>query len=377
MSSFPHLRAAFKQNFTHAGELGAAISLWENGHESIHLCHGAARVDRSREGLQTTQAWEEDSLVPIFSATKVASASCFLHALFQTGQSIDLPIGELWPRFPMPHATVAQLLSHQIGLAALARPASIFDLDDCQAAIEATSPAWLPPQHGYHPHTFGPILDILMRELWGGRIHEFWDEELRAQSDEALDFYIGLPESEFGRVAQLQAPRLQSGMPQDDFYRAYFTEASLQHRAFRSVIGLDSPRAINSPAGLGCACPAKGGVASARGLARFYQNLMGWVNGGRYSDAVLDSLSRPQCCGYDEILMQETSFSCGAMLEPKELFTLKGFSGFGHAGAGGCHAFCIPQLGLSFAYVMNQMDFGVLPSTKLRRLLTALEQDLA
>ncbi len=377
MSAFPHLCAAFARNFTQGGELGAAICLWENGNESLHLCQGAARVERGREGLHMTQAWTEDTLVPIFSATKVASSACFLHALFQPGQALDMPIGELWPRFPMPYATVAQLLSHQVGLAALARPASIFDLDDCQAAIEASSLAWLPPQHGYHPHSFGPILDILMRELWGGRIHEFWDEEIRDCPDEPLDFYIGLPESEFERVAQLQAPRLQTGMPQDDFYRAYFTEGSLQHRAFRSVVGLDSPRAMNSSAGLSCACPAKGGVASARGLARFYQNLMGWVNGGRYSDAVLDSLSQPQCRGYDEILMQDTAFSCGAMLEPKELFTLKGHSGFGHAGAGGCHAFCIPHLGLSFAYVMNQMDFGVLPSTKLRSLLTALEQDLA
>lgn len=377
MSDFPHLRAAFEQNFAQRGELGAAISLQVNGRELLHLAQGAARLERGGEGLQVCQSWDAETLVPIFSATKVISASCFLNALRQCGQGVDLELGELWSRFPLPHATVAQLLSHQVGLAALSHPVSIFDLDECQAAIEATKPAWLPPRHGYHPHTFGPILDILMQSLWGSRIHEFWEDVIQSSLWEALDVHIGLPESEYHRVAQLQAPRLQSGMPQDDFYRAYFTEGSLQHRAFRSVVGIDSPRAMNSPEGLACACPAKGGIASARGLAGFYQVLMGWANGSSFDDSDLSLLNQVQSSGYDEILMQQTSFSCGAMLEPKELFSLNGISGFGHAGAGGCHAFCIPDLGISFAYVMNQMDFGVLPSIKLRSLLVALEQDLA
>ncbi len=45
---------------------------------------------------------------------------------------------------------------------------------------------------------------------------------------------------------------------------------------------------------------------------------------------------------------------------------------FGHPGAGGSHAFADPENGLSFAYVMNQMEPGVLPGPKALRLVEAM-----
>jgi CubicO group peptidase (beta-lactamase class C family) len=45
---------------------------------------------------------------------------------------------------------------------------------------------------------------------------------------------------------------------------------------------------------------------------------------------------------------------------------------FGHPGAGGSLAFADPETGLSFAYVMNQMEVGVLPSEKALGLVRAL-----
>ena len=45
---------------------------------------------------------------------------------------------------------------------------------------------------------------------------------------------------------------------------------------------------------------------------------------------------------------------------------------FGHPGAGGSHAFADPEHRIAFAYVMNQMEPGVLPGPKALRLVEAI-----
>lgn len=358
-----HLTQAFESRPPLRLGEGEALCVWQGGQELLHLSAG-----QSRSGV----CWSAESLVPVFSATKALSASCVLLALHDQGLSPAEPIGEFWADFPAPHATVGQLLSHQVGLAAWDTEASLFDLDACRAAIERTSPAWLPPEHGYHPHTYGPMLDVLMLCLTGQRIGAFWEQRVR--SPLGLDAYIGLPESLFHRVAELRAPRLHGAMPRTEFYRRYFDPSSPVHRAFHCVSGLPSIREMNSPRAWQCACPARGGVASARGLAMFYQALQGLLPGSPFPPAVLEWMRTPQCSGYDHTLLQHSSFTCGAMCEPAELF---GCGGFGHAGAGGFHAFAEPASGLSFAYVMNQMQLGVLPGDRVRSLLSALHCDPA
>ncbi len=329
---------------------GASVSVWQHGRELCTLTAG--------------ENWSHRSLVPVFSATKPASAVCLLQALYECNQTPELLVRDIWPAFPARHCTIGQLLSHQCGLAALRTPACLEDTDSCRHAIESTTPAWLPPEHGYHPQTFGPMLEILMLELTGMRVGEFWEQRIRQPLQ--LDFYIGLPESEFHRVVPLEAPRLVSGrMPREGFYAQYFDSESAVFRAFHSIIGYDSARAMSTPGAWQCASPAKGGVASARGLAQFYQALLGDF----FPAEVREWISTPQCCGWDHTLQQPTAFTCGAMSEPAELFPGEGF---GHAGAGGSHAFCSPSTGISFAYVMNRMELGLLPGNRVRALLELL-----
>ncbi len=353
------LQQAFESNFSEGLEQGASVCVWQQGREKACLIAGEASPG---------QPWQRDTLVPIYSATKAAAAACLLLALYDCCQGPELEIGDVWPAFPAPHCTIAQVLSHQAGLAALAFPASLFDLDACRNAIEQTQPAWEPPRHGYHPHTYGPILDILMVKLTGQRIGEFWEKRVRQPL--GLDFYIGhLPEAGYPRVAQLRAARLHGAMPRSPFYTAFFDSSSAVFRAFHSVTGLASAREMNTRAAWQCGSPAKGGVASARGLAMFYQALLGLLPGSPFPTEVLEWMSTPQCEGMDLTLMQPTSFTCGAMCAPAALF---GRGGFGHAGAGGCHAFCEPETGLSFAYAMNQMELGILPGLRVQRLIGAL-----
>lgn len=357
------LTAAFDANFAEGRERGAALCLYRGGECLFSLCGGTRGEGRG--------AWTTATLVPIFSATKAAAAACLLTALYECAQGPELEVGALWTEFPAPALTVGELLSHQAGLAATAFPASIFDLEACKRALEQSSPLRMPPRHGYHPHTYGPMLDVLMLALTGQRIGDWWEERVRRPL--GLDFYIGhLPESEYARIAFLENAKLRAPLPQTAFFRAYFDPQSPVCRAFRSITGLDTVQQMNTAAAWQCACPAKGGVASAEGLCRFYQALMGLLPDSPFPAQVLAWMRMPMCSGMDETLCEPTSFTCGAMCEPASLFSAGGEQGFGHAGAGGSLGFCVPQTGVSFAYVMNRMEPGVLPGERVKRLLSCL-----
>jgi len=140
---------------------------------------------------------------------------------------------------------------------------------------------------------------------------------------------------------------------------------------------------FNRPETWAAGYPAMGGVGSARGLGRFYAVL---ANGGKYNGAqiiptwVLQALQTPLGQGDDGVLCVRTAFSAGMMMDPvdpetgdklRHLFG-PGTGAFGHPGAGGSHAFADPDSGISFAYVMNQMETGVLPNDKPLGLIRAL-----
>lgn len=350
------LQQVFAQNLAEGSEVGGSVSVWQHGAPLCTICGG----DTGRG-----QAWAEHTLVPIYSATKPAAAACLLQALYDCCRTPELEVGDLWPAFPAPHCTVGQLLSHQVGLAALAEPAPLEDLEQCRAVIERSTPLWQPPAHGYHPQTFGPLVDILMLELTGMRVSDYWERKVRAPL--GLEFFIGhVPQEHFADVAHLRTARMLSSMPQTPFYRAYFDAQSPVHRAFHSITGYGSAREMNTPAAWQCGSPAKGGVASARGVAAFYQAVLGLLPGSPFAPEVAEWLQTPLCSGHDHTLLQHTAFGCGAMCEPAEFFPL---GGFGHAGAGGSFAFAAPEYGLSFAYVMRGMELGNLPGERVRRFL--------
>ena len=64
----------FLENFSQFSELGAAVSIWQNGEPILDL-HGGFR-DRKRE-----QSWNDDTIVLVWSATKGIGSACLLHAL--------------------------------------------------------------------------------------------------------------------------------------------------------------------------------------------------------------------------------------------------------------------------------------------------------
>src|SRR5205809_541459 len=266
------LKPLFQENFEKFGELGAAISVWQNGKELLKL-HGGFR-DARRE-----QPWTEDTIVLIWSATKGIGSACLLHVLQEHKIDIERRVGEFWPEFAQAgkeKITLAQLVSHQAGLAALDRNVDILDYDAVIEALEKQEPNWPPGSaHGYHARTFGFLLDELVRRISGTRIAEYWRKIFAGPL--ALDIWIGLPEKANARVATIYAAKAGKQTEPEKFYRDAATEGTFAHKVFGSPGGLHAVSAMNKPEIRAEPIVSFGGIANAHSLAKFYAML---ANGG-------------------------------------------------------------------------------------------------
>ncbi len=360
----------FERNFRDRNELGASISIWWNGVELISHGHGWCEREKIRE-------WTDRTLVPVYSATKVPSAAALLMALESRGLTAETAIHEVWPRFPVPMAKFSHLLSHQCGLAALDQAADVFDHSQVVAALEAQTPAWeLGTGHGYHPRTYGALTDESVRRLTGKTLGNYWREKIAEPL--GLDFWIGLPENEWPRVARLYPGKADSSNLTDHFYQQLNTQGTYTRRAFSSPRGLHTIQEMNEPRAWSAGLPALGGVGTASALARFYQAAIGSIE-SPLSPTVRQALAMAQTAGEDRVLLRPTLFTCGAQQDPHDESGQKtrqiygpSFSAFGHPGAGGSHGFGDPETGISFAYVMNQMELSVMPGVKCMEMVAAL-----
>jgi CubicO group peptidase (beta-lactamase class C family) len=375
------LEPLFQENFGKFGELGAAVSVWQNGNKLLEL-HGGFR-DAQRE-----QPWTEDTIVLIWSATKGLGSACLLHVLQEHKIDIEQRVGEFWPEFAQAGketVTLAHLLSHQAGLAALDQKVDVLDYAAVIDALEKQEPNWPPgTAHGYHARTFGFLMDELVRRIAGTKLGEYWRktfaEPLR------LDLWIGLPGKENARVATMYAARVgKSPEPKDrqsdsDFYRDLTKPGTFARKVFDSPAGLHAVSAMNKPEIRAQPFVSFGGIGSASSLAKFYAML---ANAGRmddrefFSEKTIRWMTTTLTDGIDRVFQIPTAFSAGFMKDSREsarkIFG-RSTSSFGHPGAGGSHAFADLENGISFAYVMNQMEQSVLPNEKSLRLVDAIYQ---
>jgi CubicO group peptidase (beta-lactamase class C family) len=406
------LSGLFQENFEELGELGAAVSVWQNGKAIVDL-YGGFR-DARRE-----DPWTSDTLVLVWSATKGIGSACVLHALQEHKINLDQRVSDFWPEFAQAgkeKITLAQVLSHQAGLCALDRRVDVLEYDAVIRALEAQKPLWPPgTAHGYHARTFGFLLDELVRRIAGKTLSDYWQETFARPLN--LDFWIGLPEKENSRVAMMYAarsgkppPELKNRLSGSDFYADLVTPGTLARKTFTSPYGLNAISGMNAPAIRAQPIVSFGGIGSASALAKFYSML---ANGGKadgqifFAAQTLEWMSATFTDGIDRVFQIPTAFSAGFMKDPQgaattpaslrqaaagrvssppsgeggignrpSLVTHRMFgpsaTSFGHPGAGGSHAFCDPENRIAFAYVMNQMEQSLLPNEKSLRLVDAI-----
>jgi CubicO group peptidase (beta-lactamase class C family) len=367
------LKPLFSENFEKLGELGAAVSVWQNARPVVDL-YGGFR-DARRE-----TPWTSDTLVLVWSATKGIGSACVLHALQEHKIDINQRVAEFWPDFAQAgkeKITLAELLSHRAGLCALDQRVDVLDYKAVIRALETQKPLWQPgTAHGYHARTFGFLLDELVRRIAGKTLPEYWQENFAQPLD--LDFWIGLPENENLRVATVYAAKPGKAPEPKQFYSDLITSGTLARKAFTSPYGLHVISKMNNPGIRAKPIVSFGGIGSTSALAKFYSML---ANGGRldgqtfFSEKTITWMTTTAAEGIDLVFQIPTAFSAGFMKDSRDAARrMFGPSpnAFGHPGAGGSHAFADPENKIAFAYVMNQMEQSLLPTEKSLRLVDAI-----
>ncbi len=376
------VRPHFEANFAERGELGASVAVFAKGECVLSLAQGFCDREQSR-------VWDENTLVPVWSATKGPAAVACLIAMDEAGIELEDLVSRVWTEFGQAgkhEMTFAQMLSHRGGLSSLDEAVPMQDFDAVIAALEKQTPIFpIGTRQGYHARTFGFLLDKIVRLLTGAAsLGEYFRAKIGGPM--GLDFWIGLPESEMPRVATLYPGKMKAGAPVTNFTKAFMTKGSVTQRTFASPIGLNAVQEFNKPETLAMGFASFGGVGSALGLAKFYGIL---ANGGKcqdeqlVSDKVLQWLDQTLSQDEDAVLCTPIAFGPGVMRDPVDPNGRKtlgkmlygdGVRAFGHPGAGGSLAFGDPEAGYSFAYVMNQMELGALPTEKALSMARAVSR---
>jgi CubicO group peptidase (beta-lactamase class C family) len=355
------VKDAFAANFAAGEELGARFTLVEAGEVVADLWAGHA--DR-----QLTRAFDETTLTPIFSTTKALAALMIARLVDQDRLDYSQTVASVWPEFAdagKASISVEQLLSHQAGLSGFPDrmdPADWFNWDLICARLAAMAPLWPPgTASGYHPITFGYLAGEVFRRVDGRTMGAALRQDLAEPF--GLELWIGLPDAEAHRVADLQRPK---ALP-DFGHRNEATRAAfLTPWSQPGGRGADALRRFELPSATG--------YGTALALARLMGALAddGWLDGETIlSPSLIAEASRERIRGPDLVVPFDMSWAAGFMRNAATHPWGPGEATFGHSGWGGSCAFADPERKLGGAYVMNKQSTALLGDPRPRRLIEA------
>ena len=260
------------------------------------------------------------------------------------------------------------------GLHAPVERTLFFDWDVSCTALAAESPWWEPgTRHGYHARTFGFLLGEVLRRATGVTIDEWLRSEIAGPL--GADFHFGLDAAAQTRCGEMIPAKVSAGprelppamqrMIKDFTNPQTPTGAAFQNPVMR-------PGYMNKEDFRQAVIPAVNGHGNARSVATILAGIPKLIANDMLTEAV-----RTQAHGPDEVLKSTTRFGLGLMLYEEE--SPIGWPGcVGHAGAGGSIGFYDPVSDTAFAFVMNQMQEGVVTGgTTATACIAALHEALA
>jgi CubicO group peptidase (beta-lactamase class C family) len=195
--------------------------------------------------------------------------------------------------------------------------------------------------------TYGWLAGEVIRRVSGMSPGRFLAEALTRPI--SADIFVGLPESEEGRVAEIIGPRRQAVPPAD------LSPAGVM--ALSNPV--QSPTAPNRRDWRAAEIPAANGQASAMGLARLYAALAqgGELEGARIlsRDGVKRMTAPATADGrVDQFLGFVDAWAMGVALNRPGIYGPNP-DAFGHSGWGGSFGCADPGAGVAIGYVCNQM----------------------
>ena len=342
---FASLKDAFVGNFEAGRELGASLALTYQGRTVVDLWGGWADPEKTRP-------WQEDTICPVASTTKVMSTLVGLLLVDRGLIELDAPVARYWPEFAQggkESVTIRDAFSHQTGAPGWAPPIAFETLCDWDAltARYAAEPHWFAGRRQviYHNVTYGLPFSVIARRLDGRTLPQLFREEFAERA--GADFRIGLTsKSELSHVAAINPPGPPPPLP----------PGSLLEKLLHSIDGFQPQAWASQSAGL----PAAGGFGNARSIARLCAIVAmgGELDGVHYLSAdILEEAVREQ--GYGECpYLGWARFGLGFGMNSVG-FRYPSPTTVGWGGFGGSWAIMDPKAGVSLGYVPN--DFSIEP----------------
>jgi len=341
---FAGVGEAFAENFVN-GDLGASCVVIHGDETVVDLWGG-------HRDVAATLPWEGDTIVNVWSTTKMMAALCILRLHDRGVLSVDDPVASYWPEFAANQkqgVLVRHVLSHTAGVAGYDQPIAeqeIYDVGFCAARLAAQAPWWEPgTASGYHSSTQGILLGELVRRVDGRSLGNYFREEIAEPL--GADFHIGTPESAFSRIAEMRTDEMDVGVPAGDTIRARVAQGEPSHAP---MVNTDRWRRFEQPAG--------NGHGNARSVARIVSCL---ARGGEIDDyrvlspATIERCFEVQADGPDQVLDRHARFGIGfAMPTPDMPVGINGRT-LWWGGWGGSMAVVDVENAITVVYVMNRM----------------------
>ncbi|MFZ3032630.1 MAG: serine hydrolase domain-containing protein [Parvibaculum sp.] len=359
---FEPVRQAFAANFTSPGEVGASVSVVQRGEVVVDLWAGHADAAR-------TKSWSHDSLANVWSTTKGMGALVGGLLIERGLMGYAERVSKYWPEFAAngkERITIGQMFSHQAGLCGPTEPSTVEDMCNqplMAARLAAQAPLWEPgSRSGYHALTVGVLIGELVKRITGKSIGTFFNEEIAMPF--GIDFFIGLPELEEARVAEMVPALNASPLAAGDLnpsqvaaFRNPAPDAAVPNQRFWRAAELSSAN----------------GQGTATALARVYGAL---ANGGKLdgkslvTPSTIRAMTAQQISGMDEVLAMPVRWGAGYLLNVMGLYG-PNEAAFGHSGWGGSFGMADPKAGLGISYVMNQMGPDLAGDVRANALIAA------
>lgn len=215
------------------------------------------------------------------------------------------------------------------------------------------APAWEPgTATGYHAITFGWVIGGIIEHAANKPFQQLLRDELATPLGIENELFIGIPDGVEERLTSLKAAPTPRELPPDlppdhDYYKALTTSnVNFNSMSIRKAV-----------------LPSGNGHFTARALARMYAalGLDGEIDGVRIvSKGRMKEATRVVTRDVDRVLMTPTpkggGYFLGGPVDGVIGVTGPRETAFGHSGAGGSTAFADPEVGLSVAVTINQMQ---------------------
>jgi CubicO group peptidase (beta-lactamase class C family) len=303
--------------------------------------------------------WTENTITNVFSTTKAMTSLAALVLVDRGELDLDTTVARYWPEFAArgkEGIKVRQLLSHTSGVSGWDQPITLDDLydwDRSTALLAAQAPWWEPgTASGYHMLTYGHLIGEVIRRITGRRLGEFFAAHIAGPL--AADFHIGLPPSEFRRVADVVVPP-PSPVDPPPFDPTRLDPNSVAFKTWTNPTM--RPESSRTEGWRRADIGAGNGHGNARSLARLQSAVAcgGEVDGVRLlSPQTIDRIFEVQSNGIDLVIGIPWKIGVGYGLVPAEGRVCC------WGGAGGSMVLIDVDRRITFAYVMNKMGPGAI-----------------